>query len=164
MPIIASLPLLAQGLGQAQSAQVDVARVVRRSVEANRTDWNAAPQFSYNEQEQDTQLAHGGVRNVPGSVIVDFRGSWSNAVEEEAHRLHRSDIPANLLFHDLGRSAVRVMIQDAGIPEAQAMLINGHVTRAMLELYNIVSLKNIKDAGSKLDAWASARKQQSARW
>lgn len=35
------------------------------------------------------------------------------------------------------------------------MLISGHETRAMLERYNIVSLKNSKDAGAKLDAWAT---------
>ena len=44
------------------------------------------------------------------------------------------------------------MIQEAGLPESQAMLISGHETRSMLERYNIVSLKNVQDAGSKLDA------------
>jgi len=88
---------------------------------------------------EDTQLAHGGVRIAPGSPIQDFRASWSNAIEE-AHRLN-SSVPADLLFHDLRRSAVRVMIQEAGIPEAQAMLISGHKTRAMLERYNIVRLE-----------------------
>jgi hypothetical protein len=50
------------------------------------------------------------------------------------------------------------MVQDAGIPESQAMLISGHETRSMLERYNIVSLKNLQDAGAKLDAWS--RQQQ----
>lgn len=50
------------------------------------------------------------------------------------------------------------MVQEAGIPEAQAMLISGHETRSMLERYNIVSLKNVQDAGAKLDAWSKARK------
>jgi hypothetical protein len=48
------------------------------------------------------------------------------------------------------------MIQDAGIPESQAMAISGHKTRTMLERYNIVSLKNVQDAGTKLDAWSRA--------
>jgi len=104
---------------------------------------------------EDTQLAHGGVRIAPGSPIQDFRASWSNAIEE-AHRLN-SSVPADLLFHDLRRSAVRVMIQEAGIPEAQAMLISGHKTRAMLERYNIVSLKNIQDAGAKLKTWHAGK-------
>jgi hypothetical protein len=49
------------------------------------------------------------------------------------------------------------MVQDAGIPESQAMLISGHETRAMLERYNIVSLKNVQDAGAKLDIWSKAQ-------
>jgi integrase len=106
--------------------------------------------------EEDSQLSHGGRRNVPGSPIGDFRGSWASAVKE-AHRLNPS-VLANLLFHDVRRSGVRVMVQEAGIPEAQAMLISGHETRSMLERYNIVSLKNVQDAGAKLDAWSKARK------
>ena len=51
-------------------------------------------------------------------------------------------------------AAVRVMVQDAGIPESQAMLISGHETRSMLERCNIVSLENLQDAGAKLDAWS----------
>ena len=54
---------------------------------------------------------------------------------------------------------MRVMVQEAGIPESQAMLISGHRTRAMLERYNIVGLKNVQDAGAQLDAWS---KRQSA--
>jgi hypothetical protein len=49
------------------------------------------------------------------------------------------------------------MVQEAGIPEAQAMLISGYETRTMLERYNIVSLKNVQDAGAKLDAWSRNR-------
>jgi hypothetical protein len=49
------------------------------------------------------------------------------------------------------------MMQDAGISESQAMLISGRETRAMLERYNIVSLKNVRDAGSKLDAGSKAQ-------
>jgi integrase len=109
--------------------------------------------------DEDTQLAHGGRRNTPGTPIQDFRSSWSSAVEE-AHRLN-ANVPADLLFHDLRRSGVRVMVQDAGIPEAQAMLISGHETRSMLERYNIVSLKNVQDAGAKLDAWQKARSKRS---
>jgi len=98
---------------------------------------------------------HGGVRIGPGSPIKDFRGSWTNAVKA-AHQANANVMP-ELLFHDLRRSGVRIMVQEAGIPEAQAMLISGHKTRAMLERYNIVSLKNIQDAGAKLDAWSKAK-------
>jgi integrase len=104
---------------------------------------------------EDCGLSHGGVRVAPGTPIQDFRASWINAIEE-AHRLN-PNVRADLLFHDLRRSGVRVMVQEAGIPEAQAMLISGHKTRSMLERYNIVSLKNILDAGAKLDAWSKTQ-------
>lgn len=111
--------------------------------------------------EEDVRIGHGGLRNIPGSPIEDFRASWSSAVKE-AHR-RNPGVNADLLFHDLRRSGVRVMVQEAGIPEAQAMLISGHLTRSMLERYNIVSLKNVQDAGAKLDAWAKT-KAESRRW
>jgi integrase len=108
---------------------------------------------------QDVLIGHGGARNPPGARVREFRSSWAKAVKA-AHAL-RESIPADLLFHDLRRSGIRVMVQDAGIPEAQAMLISGHETRAMLERYNIVSLKNVQDAGAKLDAWSKARAAES---
>ena len=101
---------------------------------------------------EDVQIDGRGARNVPGAPIKDFRESWANAVKE-THKANKNVMP-KLLFHDLRRSGVRVMVQAAGIPESQAMLISGHETRTMLERYNIVSLKNIQDAGAKLDAWS----------
>ena len=100
--------------------------------------WIKTPSFrtEAGETSQDRQL--------------EFQGFVANAVEE-AHRLN-PNVLANLLFHDLRRCGVRVMVQEAGIPEAQAMLISGHETRSMLERYNIVSLKNVQDAGAKLQA------------
>lgn len=47
-------------------------------------------------------------------------------------------------------------------PGSAVMLISGHETRSMLERYNIVSLKNIHDAGAKLDAWQKKRKKAEA--
>jgi hypothetical protein len=43
---------------------------------------------------------------------------------------------------------MRVMIQEAKIPESQVMLISGHLTRATLERYNIVSLQKVQNAGA----------------
>lgn len=104
---------------------------------------------------EDCGLSHGGVRVSPGAPIQDFRASWSNAIKL-ANKAN-PNVKEDLLFHDLRRSGVRVMVQEAGIPEAQAMLISGHETRTMLERYNIVSLKNVQDAGAKLDAWSRNR-------
>jgi integrase len=103
----------------------------------------------------DVQMNRGGVRNAPGTPVKDFRESWDNAIERAAEA--NPNVMPTLLFHDLRRSGVRVMVQEAGIPESQAMLISGHRTRAMLERYNIISLKNIQDAGAKLDEWKRKR-------
>ena len=108
----------------------------------------------------DVQLARGGVRNAPGAPVEDFRASWAKAIKA-AHNANPR-VPAELLVHDLRRSAVRVMIQEAGLPESQAMLISGHETPAMLHRYNIVSLRNIQDAGAKLDAWARSKSSHAA--
>jgi len=108
----------------------------------------------------DCGLSHGGVRVQPGSAIQDFRVSWANAVKA-AHKANKN-VKKGLLFHDLRRSAVRVMVQECGLAESQAMLISGHETRSMLERYNIVSLKNVQDAGAKLDTWSKTQAKQTA--
>jgi integrase len=83
--------------------------------------------------------------------------SWTVGLPPHSHVANKN-VLKSLLFHDLRRSAVRVIVQEAGIPESQAMLISGHKTRVMLERYNIVSLKNVQDAGAKLDAWTRTTK------
>lgn len=94
----------------------------------------------------------------PGSKLGRFDKTWKRAVK-------KAGFPG-LLAHDLRRSGVRDMIQEAGLTEAHAMLISGHKTRAMLERYNIVSLKGIQESGKKLDAWmndATAKAQEQER-
>jgi hypothetical protein len=103
------------------------------------------------ELAEDVQSNRGGARFVPGSRIKDFREPWFNAVA--LANVANPNVSPDLLFHDLRRSGVRVMVQEAGIPESQAMLISGRKTRTMLERYNIGSLKNIP----KLDAWSKRR-------
>jgi integrase len=80
-----------------------------------------------------------------GRPIRSIKEGWHAGVKAAGHE--------GLLVHDLRRSAVRNMIQRAGVPESQAMLISGHETRSMLERYNIVSVKEVREVGAKMDAW-----------
>jgi hypothetical protein len=43
------------------------------------------------------------------------------------------------------------MVQKFGIPESTAMLISGHLTRDLLNRYNITSVAEIQEAGKKMD-------------
>ena len=87
----------------------------------------------------------GKVRKVPGDKLNEFRKSWDKALTKAGQ--------ARLLRHDLRRTAIRNMVQYAGLTEREAMVISGHVTTATFQRYNIVSLKGIKESGAKMNAW-----------
>jgi integrase len=102
------------------------------------------------EPKPRSKDVRGGRRNDPGTPLKSFYESWRNAVTN-------AGVP-NLLFHDLRRSAVRNMIEKAGLSNKRAMEISGHKTQAMIFRYDIVSLADIKESGEKMDGWIKAQR------
>ena len=76
-----------------------------------------------------------------GSRIKDFRGAWEKATKA-------AGVP-DLIFHDLRRSAVRRM-KKMGIPTSTAMLITGHLTRAVFDDYDVANAEDVAQAAEIL--------------
>lgn len=96
-------------------------------------------------------------RHSTGGRIISFRDTWKAACREAG--LWEGDEETGKptkLFHDLRRSAVRDMVR-AGTPEAVAMRVSGHRTRAMFDRYNIVSEADLHQAADRLGKYRSAR-------
>lgn len=83
-----------------------------------------------------------------GEQIRSFKAAWAAACVRAG--LVDSDGEPTKLFHDLRRTGVRNLVR-AGVPEAVAMRISGHKTRAIFDRYNIVSETDLTDAAEKLD-------------
>lgn len=79
-----------------------------------------------------------------GDPIRNFRSAWKTAAT-------KAGVP-DLLVHDLRRSAVRNAVR-AGVPENTAMAYSGHRTRSILDRYDIVSERDLREGGEKLTAF-----------
>lgn len=90
-----------------------------------------------------------------GKRVRDFRERWAKLVAEAGCN------NAELLFHDLRRSAVRNMIR-RGVPAVVAMRISGHKTRDVFDRYNIVSETDLVEAARKIEAGEAEEKARAA--
>ena len=76
----------------------------------------------------------------------DWRKTWRTACEA-------AGVP-QLVLHDCRRTAVRNLVR-AGVPDKVAMTFTGHRTRSVFDRYNIVSERDLHDAGAKLAAYVA---------
>lgn len=125
--------------------QVDLAAEVIR-IESGQTKTRQAQLVPiYGDMRGFIDMAMGTNRKylceIDGEPVGSFRKSWTTATKAAGVQ--------GLLFHDLRRSAVRLMIQ-SGIPESVAMKISGHRTHSMLHRYNIIAERDIKAAALKI--------------
>jgi integrase len=102
--------------------------------------------------ESVTKGQDGGVRVSPGSPLGGDGQHFktTKAWKEAAAAIGKP----NLLMHDMRRSAVRNMIELAGMSAKQAMLYSGHRTMSMIERYHILGKGEIESARGKLQTMA----------
>ncbi len=101
-------------------------------------------------------------RYADGRQIRNFYDAWARACwkaglwegDEKTGRPTR-------LFHDLRRSGVRNVVR-SGTPEAVAMQISGHKTRAVFDRYNIVSESDLKEAARRLSDYLDRKRAETA--
>lgn len=79
-----------------------------------------------------------------GAAVVDIRKAWAKAT--------RAAGCEGLRFHDLRACAVSNLI-DAGVPQLDAMKISGHQTDSMIRRYRIVSPKQLRSIGQRVEAY-----------
>lgn len=81
---------------------------------------------------------HRVARGEAGRPVRDVRKAFASA-------LKAAELPTTLRPYDLRRSAVRNLIR-AGVDQAVAMKISGHITDATFRRYNIVSEEDVRAA------------------
>lgn len=141
-----------------QWPQVDLQnRFIYPPAHQTQNKWvGAAPIYSDMERIlREAQLIHerdwpscSWVHHRAGRRVVDYRDGWGRAVKLAGLE--------GLKFHDLCRSAVRNML-DAGMDESKVMRIVGHKTRAMIDRYRIVSVKDVAQAGDRIGRYLEER-------
>jgi integrase len=108
-----------------------------------------------------------------GKDVGDFRKTWHRACRQagvpdrvvrkasRTGKIVERRLPG-LTFHDFRRTAVRRLVEEAGVSERVAMTMTGHKTRSVFDRYHIVSLRDRREAARRLDELdiAAGREQQ----
>ena len=87
------------------------------------------------------------VFHVDGRPMGDWRKTWKRACRA-------AGVPT-LVLHGGRRTAVRNLVR-AGVPDKVAMAFTGHRTRSVFDRYNIVSERDLHDAGDKLATYIAS--------
>ncbi|HKD07676.1 MAG TPA: site-specific integrase [Bryobacteraceae bacterium] len=90
------------------------------------------------------------IHQIDGHRLKSIKTGWKLACE-------RADV--HFRVHDLRRSAVRNM-ERAGIPRSIARSISGHLTESVYLRYDIVSTRDMLEAGRKMDRFLSEPSQK----
>jgi integrase len=92
-----------------------------------------------------------------GVPVGDFRKAWASAcVTAEVGEKDEAGNYKGLLFHDLRRSGIRVLVR-AGVPQSVVMSISGHRTISTFLRYDITSGK---DQAAALEAAQAYRESK----
>jgi integrase len=96
------------------------------------------------------------VFHVDGRPLGDWRKRWDRACLRAGFASldpkTKKITARHKLRYDTRRTVVRNLTR-AGVPERVAMEITGHKTRAVFDRYNIISEKDLQNAGSSLSAY-----------
>jgi integrase len=132
--------------------QIDLHDSVIRLYDTKRSMWRGRWLAIYGEmgdtigkqvgQPLGITLVALGSSIVKATLLLTFDPQWPDACDAVG-------LLSGLLFHDLRRSAGRNM-ERAGTSREVAKKISGHKTDAVFNRYNIVSGRDIEDAGKKL--------------
>jgi integrase len=97
-----------------------------------------------------------------GEPIGEFRKTWHRACRaagipdrvirkaDRSGKIVERRLPG-LTFHDFRRTAVRRLVEEAGVSERVAMTMTGHRTRSVFDRYHIVSQRDQREAARRLD-------------
>jgi integrase len=97
------------------------------------------------------------VFHVDGRPLGDWRKRWARACLRAGFASQDPEtktITVHKLRYDTRRTVVRNLTR-AGVPERVAMEITGHKTRSVFDRYNIVSERDLQDAGASLAAYVA---------